>query len=141
MWFGMNANSGFSYAWHDDAQSILLLWFPRYFNVQELRVILQALRSAISATSAPHVDFVLILDKSQIYGGTDLLAVLHSMTLKIPQSIQSIIYVNPSALGHMLTKNLGLLNPRYRQLVHYVDTTDEALALIDTLRGQTMAFH
>jgi len=132
----MTPETQFGTEWIDAERTILLITFPRYCTVTDLQAFIQQLEQTLPDIAVPRIDLVLLLNKAQIHGGSDLLAALHALSLQIPDCVKSIVHVNPSALTHMLTRNIGLLHSHYRRLNHFVDTLDEALELIDGLRAQ-----
>ncbi len=130
----------FTAKWHDAQQSILLLYFPRYFDVTKLVQTVDSMATMIDETSAARIDLLLILNGAQISGGSELLSILHALSLRVPPQVESVIHVNASAFSHMLTRNIGLLNRRYHKLQHYTDTLEEALQLVEELRSGTIPF-
>ncbi|MCA9916098.1 MAG: hypothetical protein KC496_22235 [Anaerolineae bacterium] len=136
----MDPESRFSCQWHDSQQSILLITFPRYFDISELLHEVEVIQAMIEESSATRIDVILILNGSHISGGVDLLTLLHSLSLRIPVQFQSVIHVNSSAFTHMLTRNLAMLNRRFRRLIYHVDSVEQALSLIEELRSGTIPF-
>lgn len=124
----------FTSQWHDAQQSILLITFPRYFDITELLREAEHITAMVDESNAVRIDLVLILNGSQISGGSDLLTLLHGLTMRVPDAVQSVIHVNASTFTYMMTRNIAMLNRRYRTLMHYVDTLEQALVRVEALR-------